>query len=54
MRLFANANFDFIGHRRVAYLLSGGAIVLSLTMGVPSSHREEPLFRPRAVPVNGS
>lgn len=34
MRLFANANFDFIGHRRVAYLLSGGAIVLSLIIAL--------------------
>ena len=30
MRLFANANFDFIGHRRAAYAASGAAIALSI------------------------
>ena len=30
MRLFANANFDFIGHRRAAYAASGTAIVLAI------------------------
>jgi len=30
MRLFANANFDFLGHRRAAYAASGAAIALSI------------------------
>lgn len=30
MRLFANANFDFIGHRRAAYAASGAVIALSI------------------------
>ncbi|HEX7119725.1 MAG TPA: protein translocase subunit SecF [Longimicrobiales bacterium] len=30
MRLFANANFDFIGRRKVAYVLSGAAVVIAL------------------------
>lgn len=30
MRLFANANFDFIGHRRIAYAASGAAVALSI------------------------
>ena len=33
MRLFANANYDFIGRRRAAYLLSTGVLVLSLLAG---------------------
>jgi len=34
MRLFANANFDFIGHRRRAYLVSGLALAISIVVAV--------------------
>ena len=34
MRLFANANFDFIGHRRVAFALSGAAVALSILVAL--------------------
>jgi preprotein translocase subunit SecF len=32
-RLFANANFDFLGRRRLAYMISGIAIAISIAAG---------------------
>jgi preprotein translocase subunit SecF len=33
-RFFANANFDFLGRRRVAYVISGAALALSLAFAI--------------------